>query len=239
MPDLTDAVVVITGASRGLGAALARAFAREEARLVLGARTQPQLEAVAAETGAIAVPCDVTRVAELERLVRTATDAHGRLDVMINNAGVSVYGPFLETKETDLDAMLATNVKGVYFGSQAAFRVMKEQGAGLIVNVSSIAGARHLPNESAYCATKWAVQGLTGVLHHEAAAHGVRVTSLVAGGIATPFWRDRAYVPFDPARVDPERDFMTADEVAQVVVDVASRSDRFVMPEVMCLPLMA
>jgi glucose 1-dehydrogenase len=183
------------------------------------------------------VPCDVTRVADLERLIRAALDAHGRLDVMINNAGVSVYGPFLDTREADFDAMMATNVKGAYFGSQIALRVMKEQRAGLIVNVSSIAGARHLPNESAYCASKWAVQGFTGVLHQEAAAHGVRVTSIVAGGIATPFWKDRAYVPFDAARVSPARDFMTADEVAQVVVDVARKSDRFVMPEVMCLPL--
>jgi NAD(P)-dependent dehydrogenase (short-subunit alcohol dehydrogenase family) len=237
MPELKDAVVAITGAGRGLGAALARAFAREGARLVLGARTETELDAVAAETGAIAVPCDVTRVEDLERLVRAGPDAHGRLDVMINNAGISVYGPFLDTREEDFDAMMATNVKGAYFGSQIALRVMKAQRAGLIVNVSSIAGARHLPNESAYCASKWAVQGFTGVLHQEAAAHGVRVTSIVAGGIATPFWKDRAYVPFDATRVSPARDFMTADEVAQVVVDVARKSDRFVMPEVMCLPL--
>jgi len=236
--DLRGAVVCVTGASRGLGAAVARAFSKEGARLVLGARTEDELRHVAEECGGTAVPTDVTRVEDLRKLVAAAVDAHGRLDVMVNNAGVSVYGPFLETTEADFDRMLAVNVKGAYFGSQAALGIMRRQRAGLIVNVSSIAGARHLPGESAYVATKWAVQGFTGTLQLEAAPFGVRVTSIVAGGIATPFWDGRAFVPFDRDRVRPERDFMSADEVAEVVVDVARKSDRFVMPEVMCLPVL-
>ncbi|MCA9752202.1 MAG: SDR family oxidoreductase [Gemmatimonadetes bacterium] len=234
-----DRTVVITGASRGLGEALARTFARAGARLVLGARDVARLETVAHECGGdtIARACDVREPTQLRALVATAVERFGSLDVMINNAGFSVYGPLLDTKEADFDEMLATNVKGVYFGCQAALRVMREAGRGLIVNVSSIAGARHLPNESAYGATKWAVQGLTGVLQQEAAAFGVRVTSLVAGGIATPFWDGREYVPFPRERLDPARDFMDPAEVAEVVLDVARKSDRFVMPEVMCLPL--
>jgi NADP-dependent 3-hydroxy acid dehydrogenase YdfG len=239
MSDLSDSVVAITGASRGLGAALARAFDRESAKLVLGARTLDALQDVARSCSqATAIPCDVTQADEVRAFVRAAAERHGRLDILINNAGVAVYGPFLDTTEQDFDSMMATNVKGVYFGSQAALAVMKEQRRGLIVNISSIAGARHLVNESAYCASKWAVQGLTGVLQLEAAKWNVRVTSIVAGGIDTPFWNDRAFVPFERGRIHPPRDFMNADEIARIVVDVAKRSDRIVMPEVVCLPLL-
>jgi 3-oxoacyl-[acyl-carrier protein] reductase len=240
MSELSEKVVAITGASRGLGAALARAFDREGAKLMLCARTAPALEQVARSCRhATAVHCDVTQVEEMRAFVRAAVERHGRLDVMINNAGVATYGPFLETNERDFDEMLATNVKGAYFGSQAALAVMKEQRRGLIVNISSIAGVRHLLNESAYCASKWAVQGFTGVLQLEAAPWNVRVTSIVAGGINTPFWDGRAYTPFSRGQIDPKRDFMSADEIAQIVVDVALKSERMVVPEVVCLPLLS
>jgi 3alpha(or 20beta)-hydroxysteroid dehydrogenase len=237
--EIEGRTVCVTGASRGLGESLARAFHARGARLILGARSADALEALADSLpGSRFRTCDVRRVSDLERLVEIAEEELGGLDVMINNAGVSVYGPFLETTEADFDEMLATNVKGTYFGSQLAFRAMKARRHGTIVNVSSIAGVRHLPNESAYSATKWAVQGLTGILHHEAAPYGVRVTSLVAGGIATPFWNDRAFVPFPTAQIDPAKDFMDPDEVASVVVDVVEKSDRFLMPEVVCLPML-
>lgn len=237
--EIEGRVVCITGASRGLGASLARAFHAKGARLLLGARSADPLGALADSLpGSRAQSCDVRRVADLERLVGIAETELGGLDVMINNAGVSVYGPFLETTEADFDEMLATNVKGTYFGCQIAFRVMKPRRRGTIVNVSSIAGVRHLPNESAYSATKWAVQGLTGILHQEAAPHGVRVTSLVAGGIATPFWNARSYYPFPRAQIDPARDFMNPDELASVVVDVVEKSDRFLVPEIVCLPML-
>ena len=239
MNTFENRVVCITGASRGLGAALARAFHRAGASLVLGARDAARLTEVAQECGgAIALLCDVRRAEDVERLVNTALERFGRLDVMINNAGVAVYSPFLETREVDLDEMLATNVKGTYLGCQAALRVMKERREGLIVNISSISGARHLVNESAYGASKWAVQGLTGVLQQEAAKHGVRVTSVVAGGIDTPFWESRAFTPFPRTEIDPARDFMSADEVAELIVDIARRSERFVVPEVVCLPML-
>jgi len=240
MSELSEKVVAITGASRGLGAALARAFDREGAKLLLGARTKAAVEDVARSCReATALRCDVTKVDDLRVFVRAATERYGRLDVMINNAGVATYSPLLDTKEQDFDAMMATNVKGAYFGSQAALAVMKEQHRGLIVNISSIAGARHLLNESAYCASKWAVQGFTGVLQLEAAPWNVRVTSIVAGGINTPFWDGRAYTPFSREHIDPARDFMSADEIAQIVVDVARKSERMVVPEVVCLPLLA
>ncbi|MCB9777174.1 MAG: SDR family oxidoreductase [Alphaproteobacteria bacterium] len=236
---LKGKVVVITGASRGLGAALARAFAAEGCKLVLGARTMPELEAVAAETGAMAVQTDVREPGELQALVDAAVGEHGRLDIMINNAGLAIYGPFESVSPEQLDLLWQTNVRGAYFGSQAAFRVMKQQRSGLIVNISSVAGKWHLPNESAYNATKWAVNGFTGTLRLEAEPHGVKVTAVCPGGIDTPFWKAMDYYPFPQDRIDPERDFMKPEQVAETVVHVARGADTYVVPEVVMLPLIS
>lgn len=230
-------VVCITGAGRGLGKALAEAFSAKGASLVLGARTTPEIDELAASLGdAMAIQTDVRSAIDCQRLVDAAITEFGRLDVMINNAGVAIYGPVDGYADTDVDLMIDTNVKGVINGSIAAFKVMKEQRSGLIVNISSIAGKLHLPNESVYCATKWAVNGFTGVLRAEAAAYDVKVTAVCPGGIDTPFWRAMDYYPF-PDTVDPTRDFMKPEEVAQSVLEVALKSDRYVVPEITMLPL--
>lgn len=237
MGSMEGKVVVVTGASRGLGAAIARAFSLAGAHVVMGSRNQAALDALAHELpSALPVQCDVTEVSDLQGLADAAIGTYGRLDVWVNNAGVAVYSPLLETREADFDQMMAVNVKGVYFGSQVALAEMKKEHQGLIVNISSVAGVRHLPNESAYSATKWAVQGITGILRKEAAQYGVKVTSIVAGGIDTPFWKEMDYLPFPP-EIEPERDFMKPREVAQVVLDVAVKSDHFLQPEVMCEPM--
>ena len=232
-------VVCITGAGRGLGKAMAEAFDAEGASLVLGARTMEEIEAVARGLGtAIAVQCDVTSVRELSALVDAAVGEFGRLDVMVNNAGLAVYGPFEDVTEAQFDQMLQTNVKGAYFGSQAAYRVMKAQHSGLIINISSIAGKLHLPNESAYNASKWAVNGFTGTLRLEAQRHNVKVTCVCPGGIRTPFWRAMDFYPFPTDIVDWQRDFMRPEEVAQTVLQIAMGSEGYVIPEVVMLPMM-
>ena len=238
MKPMKDKVVCITGAGRGLGKAMAEAFSAQGASLVLGARSTPEIDELASQLGdAMAVQTDVREVGDLYRLVELAVAEYGRLDVMINNAGLAVYGPFEDTTEDAFDLMMATNVKGVYFGSQAALRVMKQQRSGLIINVGSVAGKLHLPNESAYNASKWAVTGLTGTLRLEAQRYNVRVTCLCPGGIDTPFWRSMDYYPFPADRIDPERDFMRPEEIAATVVHIATTSDRYVVPEVVMLPL--
>ena len=230
-------VVCITGAGRGLGRALAEAFAREGAQLVLAARSSDEIDALAATLGeAIAVQTDVRSPADLDRLVEAAVAEFGRLDIMVNNAGLAVYGPVETTTPDAVDAMIDTNVKGVIYGSQAAFRVMKAQGSGLILNISSIAGKLHLPNEAVYNASKWAVNGFTGTLRLEAAAHNVRVTCVCPGGIDTPFWRAMDFYPF-PDGIDPATDFMKPEEVAESILDVARKSDRFAVPEIDMVPL--
>lgn len=237
MKRLAGKVVCITGAGRGLGKALAERFSAEGASLVLGARTTPEIDELASSLGdALAVQTDVRSATDCRRLVDAAVAEFGRLDCMINNAGLAIYGPVENVAENDVDLMVDTNVKGLIHASVAAFRVMKEQRSGLILNISSIAGKLHLPNESVYGATKWAVNGFTGTLRLEAAPYGVRVTTVCPGGIDTPFWKAMDFYPF-PDHLDPSRDFMRPEEVAESVVEVALKSDRYVVPEIVMVPL--
>jgi len=230
-------VVCVTGASRGLGRALAEAFAARGAHLCLAARGGDALAEVGSGLrGAMCHPTDVRDPAAVEGLVAACVARFGRLDVMINNAGLAHYGPVEGTTPAQVDAMIDTNVKGVIYGSQAALRVMKAQGRGLIVNISSIAGKLHLPNEAVYNASKWAVNGFTGTLRLEAEPHGVKVSCVCPGGIDTPFWRGMAAYPF-PDHISPQRDFMSPHEVALSVVQIAETSDAYVLPEVVMLPM--
>lgn len=239
-------VVCITGAGRGLGASLARRFGKGGCDVVLGARTAPEIDAVAEELagqgiGTLAVQTDVRLALECDRLVDAALAEFGRLDILINNAGVAVYGPADELTPADVDLMLDTNLKGAIFGSLAAFRVMKQQVPlngcrGRIINISSIAGKRLLPQESVYCASKWGLNGFTGTLAMEASPWGIHVTAVCPGGIHTPFWRSVETYPF-PDHIEPERDFLDPDEVAEGVWQVANTSARYAVPEVTMLPL--
>lgn len=242
-------VVCITGAGRGLGAELARRFGKGKFDVVLGARTAPEIDAMAEEladdgVGTLAVQTDVRIAVECDRLVDAALAEFGRLDVMINNAGVATYGAADELTPADIELMLDTNLKGAIFGSLAAYRVMKQrvpapgEARGRIINISSIAGKRLLPKESVYCASKWGLNGFTGTLALEAAQWGIHVTAVCPGGIHTPFWRTMEVFPF-PDHIDPERDFLDAAEVAEGVWQVANTSARYAVPEVIMLPIIA
>lgn len=238
MKRLAGKVVCVTGAGRGLGRALAERFDAEGASLVLGARTLPEIDALASRLHrAIAVQTDVRVPADVEKLVDAAVAEFGQLDVMVNNAGVAVYGPVESATVDDMRLMLETNVLGTIVGSQAALRVMAPRRTGHIVNIGSIAGKMFLPNESVYVASKWAVTGFTGTLRLEAAPHGVKVTAVCPGGIDTPFWRAMDFHPF-PDHLDPERDFMRPEEVAETVVQLVCTSARYAVPEVVMVPML-
>lgn len=234
-----EQVVCITGAGRGLGRALAEAFHREGASLVLGARSTHEIDELAGTLGqdCIAVQTDVRSAVDCERLVDAAMAEFGRLDVMINNAGVAVYGPLEGMGQNEIDLMVDTNLKGTLFGSLAAYRVMKERRSGIILNISSVAGKLHLPNEAVYGATKWAINGFSGALRLEAMAHDVRVSTVCPGGINTPFWREQEFLPF-PEHLDPAEDFLDPDAVAKLVVEVVLQPARVVIPELVVLPML-
>ena len=181
-------VVVITGASSGLGEAAARRLAREGAKLTLGARRIDRLEALARElalgAGAV-VKTDVTKRDDVKRLVDAAVAAHGRIDVIVNNAGL-MPNSFLENLHVEeWERMIDVNIKGVLYGIAAALPHMIAQKSGHVVNVASVAGHKVGPGGAVYSATKHAVRVITEGLRQEVKAHNIRTTIISPGAVAT------------------------------------------------------
>ena len=184
-------VVVITGASSGIGLATARLLARRGAAVVLGARRQETLaevgEAITLEGGRVAwLSMDVRKRDDLQALVQLAEERFGRLDVIVNNAGIGPISRFDALRVEDWDAMIDVNIRGVLYGIAAALPVFGRQGSGHVVNVISTAGLRVLPTMGVYAATKNAVRTITEALRQEAGPH-LRVTEVSPGMIATDF----------------------------------------------------
>jgi NADP-dependent 3-hydroxy acid dehydrogenase YdfG len=184
-------VVAITGASSGIGEATAALLAERGAKLVLGARNTEKLNAVAARlsaTGAsvVAKPTDVSRRTGLAELVSTATEAYGRLDVLVSNAGIMPVSQFDEQHVDDWEAMVDVNLKGVLFGIAAALPVFRRQGFGHFVNTASTAAFRVTPGQSVYAGTKMAVRAISEGLRQEAGEY-VRVTIISPGMTSTNF----------------------------------------------------
>lgn len=183
-------VVVITGASSGLGEAAARRLAADGARVVLGARRTDRIETLAAEiTGkggeALAVTTDVTDRAQVERLIDAAVETYGRIDVILNNAGVMPLAPLERLKFDEWDQMIDVNLKGVLYGIAAALPHMKRQEGGHVINVSSVYGHKVAPAAAVYCATKFAVRALSEGLRQEVTPYNIRTTVISPGAVAT------------------------------------------------------
>lgn len=184
MSAIAGKVVAITGASSGIGEASARVLAAAGARVVIGARRTDRLEnlaaAIAADGGEVRVrPLDVTSQAEVAAFAGFARQAFGRLDVMVNNAGVMPLSPLAALRVAEWDRMIDVNIKGVLYGIAAALPIMEEQGNGQIVNVSSIGGHRVSPTAAVYCATKFAVRAISDGLRQE--TDRIRVTVISPG----------------------------------------------------------
>ncbi len=189
MVDLTDTVVAITGASSGIGRATARELARAGARVVLGARRRERLDSLAAEFPgrAVAVEMDVRSPEDCHRLVHEAIQQFGRLDSLIANAGIGMYGGILDLTDEVLATMLDTNIAGTVWPIRSALPEMIKAGHGDIVIVSSVAGFRGGADEAVYAATKFAQVGLAGSLDRELRDKGIRVTTIGPAGTATEF----------------------------------------------------
>jgi NADP-dependent 3-hydroxy acid dehydrogenase YdfG len=179
-------VVVITGASSGLGEAAARRLAKDGAKLVLGARRLDRLQALAKELslgdGAV-VQTDVSKYDEVKRLVDHAVKLHGRLDVMINNAGLMPQSLLQRLKIDEWDRMIDVNIKGVLYGIAAALPVMQAQKSGHIINVSSVAGHKVRPGGTIYSATKSAVRVISEGLRQEVKPYNIRTTIISPGAV--------------------------------------------------------
>ncbi|PST61340.1 oxidoreductase [Rhizobium sp. SEMIA4064] len=185
---MTDKVVVITGASSGLGEAAARRLAKDGAKLALGARRLDRLKTLAEELSLdpqAVLQTDVTQFEQVKRLVDHAVKLHGRIDVIINNAGLMPHSPLERCRIEDWDRMIDVNLKGVLYGIGAALPHMKAQKSGHIINVSSVAGHKVNPGGAVYAATKHGVRVISEGLRQEVKPYNIRTTIISPGAVAT------------------------------------------------------
>lgn len=224
-------VAVVTGASSGIGEALARQLSGLGVRLGLGSRRGADLGL----PDVLAKSCDVRDLAQVESLVGATVERFGRLDILVANAGVGSYGQFLDTPQRHIDEMIDTNVKGTIYLVRAGLPHLIERGSGDIITVSSEAGRRGLPGEAVYSASKFAQVGFTSALDGELREHGIRCTSICPGGVATNFALDdgRGRTPEFLAGAG----MMTAEDIADVITFVLTRPRRLRILETALRPM--
>ncbi len=211
---LEGKVALVTGASRGIGAAVAHRLADAGVALGLASRSGDDLGIA----GAVAAPTDVRDPAQLDALVAATVEAHGGLDIVVANAGVGAYGPFLELDPEQLELMIDVNLKGVLYTARAALAHLIER-KGDFVSLASVAGVNAFPGEAVYNASKFGQVGFVRALDIELREHGVRCSNICPGGVATDF-------AIGTGRTEgmPELEgMMTPDDVAQVVLFALTR----------------
>jgi short-subunit dehydrogenase len=233
--NLQNSVVLITGASAGIGRETALLFAKEGCRLSLAARRKDRLDALAEEVKslggqALSVHADVSREEQVERLVQQTTQHFGGLDVLVNNAGFGLFAKISDTTVEDLHSIFATNFVGTFYAIKAALPVLQQQKGGHIINVSSVAGKRAFPLSGAYCATKFAMNGLTESLRTELRGSGIDVSLVMPVGTATDFFttaKNKSDRPSMPLGI-----VQSAHQVAQAILRCAKnpKAEVFVYP---------
>ena len=215
MSSLEGKVALVTGASRGIGAAVAHVLNARGVRLGLASRSGDDLGI----GDAVAAPCDVRRPDDLESLAEATAERFGGIDILVANAGVGAYGPFLELPPDQLEEMIDVNVKGTLYAVRATLPYLLKSDGADIVTLASEAGRRGLPFEAVYCASKFAQVGFTRALDHELLEQGVRCTNVCPGGVATDFAMGRGRTPEMPEL----KGMMSSEDVAEVVLFVLSR----------------
>jgi NADP-dependent 3-hydroxy acid dehydrogenase YdfG len=239
---IKDKVVVITGASSGLGEATARLLSAQGAMVVLGARRADRLQSLAKELTAnggkaVAITTDVIRREEVKALVDAAVATYGRVDVMLNNAGLMPQAPLERLKIDEWDRMIDVNIKGVLYGIAAVLPYMKQQKSGHIVNVSSVAGHKVGPGFAVYAATKHAVRALSEGLRQEVKPYNIRTTVISPGAVATELPNSVT----DAAAAERIRKFyaevaVPADSFARAVAFALSQPDEVDINEILFRP---
>ena len=228
---LKDRVAIVTGASRGIGRAIAVMLGRQGVKVAAAARTERDLLAVCEEIEsvggeAVSVRTDMMSEGDVKRLVRAAVERFGKLDIVINNAGIGVFVPLEETATADWDRTMAVNVRGPFMLCREAIPHLKQSGNGAwIINICSVVGVKGYVNQSAYTASKHALLGMTKVLAQEVKQHGIRVHAVCPGGVDTGLVAD--------ARPDLDRSvLMKPDEIAEIVLFLLTRTGNAVVDQV-------
>jgi ribitol 2-dehydrogenase len=235
--DLDGKVVIITGASSGIGAATARELARQGCRLTLAARSKDRLEALAGELGAEALvaPTDVTVAAEVQAMVDRTIERFGRVDAVFANAGIYFPGQVDEGDPLEWSKLMDVNVDGVLNCVHAVLAPMKEQGSGDIVITSSISGLVDIHWEPVYSASKHAIQGFVHTVRRQVQGFGIRVGSVAPGQVANELW---GYT--DPAEIDrltdEQRDFIRSEDVARAVAFILAQPPHVTIRNLVIVP---
>lgn len=233
---LAGRVCLITGGAQGIGEACARRFAREGAQVVIADIDRTRGTALATELDALFVPCDVGDKTEVDSLVARVIATHGRMDVLVNNAGIFRAADFLDMTEDDFDAVLRINLKGSFLVGQAVAREMAKTGKGSIVNMSSVNGMLAIPTIASYNVSKGGINQLTRVMALALAPHGIRVNAVAPGTIATKL-AAKAVLTSDEARAKimsrtPMKRLGQPAEIADTVAYLASDAASYITGEI-------
>jgi 3-oxoacyl-[acyl-carrier protein] reductase len=229
---LAGSVALVTGGSGGIGLAIARRLGEMGARVSICGRNPAKLDRAAASLRAagievLALQADVTRAEQIASLVQKTHTDLGPIDILVNNAGIGLFGPFQEKSEADWDAALDTNLKSVFLVSREVAPEMIHRKTEHIINISSLAGKSTFANGAIYCASKWGLMGLTGCMAEEMRAHGIRVSVICPGSVATDFSGQSAK---DPSRT------LQPDDVAHAVASLVTQAPGSFISEVNIRP---
>ena len=236
MTSASGRVVLVTGAAQGIGEACVRRFAQETSRVVLCDIDDSRGQTLASALGLMYLHCDVGDKAQVDAAVQQTEQAYGRIDVLVNNAGIFKAADFLDVTEADFDAVLRVNLKGAFLVGQAVARLMARGGGGAIINMSSVNGVLAIPNIASYNVSKGGINQLTRVMALALADKGIRVNAVAPGTIATEL-AARAVLTSDEARArvlsrTPMRRLGQPSEVADVVAWLASEASSYVTGEI-------
>lgn len=225
-------VALITGASRGIGLAIARTLGRLGARLSLCARDEKKLASAAAElqrqgASALAIPADVTRPSDISALIEKTERSLGPIEILVNNAGVGYFGPTHLADESDWDAVLDTNLKSVFLLSKAVAPGMIERRRGHVINIASLAGKNAFSGGGIYCASKWGLLGLTQCMAEDLRPFGIRVSAICPGSVATEF---SPHAGKDPSKM------LQPEDIAHAVELILTQAPQSFISEILLRP---